>query len=302
MDSVFSPATAPSCDRSAFAFLQDVLTTYHAHFWLFVKFVVPAAIFGYSAVIFFGGKAQDILSSLPHGPEMSRHWMEIFAAGFLRFGGFLVSWVVYCFAFAGTCVAVSEIERRVAPSSEQALQAVRERFLPFLRISLVLFLLLLLAMLFAVIAGVILLGAAWKLLGWQPTGAVWQIVFLLIGLPFLLALSRFGLALPAVVLDERRVSDSLFLADRLTSGKLPALLGLLCESVIGSYLAAVGPFWIAGWLLQGRALPAWGPWALWVVAWFGGVLLQPTLFIGLALLYVKSTQSAPEPFKAAPAI
>jgi hypothetical protein len=123
---------------------------------------------------------------------------------------------------------------------------------------------------------------------------------LVIVLPFLLALSRFGL--PAVVLDGRRVSEALFLSDALTSGKLAILLALLFESVAGSYLAAIGPFWIAGWLLHGRIVPTWGPWVLWVVAWVGGVLLQPTLFIGLALLYVKSTQASPEPFKTAPAI
>jgi len=302
MDSAYSSATAPSYNRPALVFLQDVLTTYHAHFWLFVKFVAPAAIFGYSAMIFFGGKAQDILSSLPHGREIAQHPVQILVAGFFRFSGFLVSWVVYCFAFAGTCVAVGEIERGIVPLAEQALQVVRDRFLPFLRISLVLFLLMLLAMLLAIISGVIVLGAAWKLFGWQPTGPVWQIVFLLIVLPFLLALSRFGLALPAVVLDKSRVSEALFLADTLTSGKAAMLLGLLVESVVGSYFAAIGPFWIAAWFLHGRPLPAWGPWALWAVAWLGGVLLQPTLFIGLSLLYVKSMQTATDPFKTAPPI
>jgi len=302
MDSAaYSPATAPSYHRPAVAFLQDVLATYHAHFWLFLKFVVPAAIFGYCAVILAGGKAQDIFSSLPRGPGISEHWAEILAALFLRFGGFLVSWVIYCFAFAGTSVAVSETERGVVPSSEQALQAVRDRLLPFLRIALVLFLLLLLAGLLAGTAGGILLGAASKF-QWRPSGNIWRVTSLVIVLPFLLALSRFGLAMPAVVLDGRRVSEALFLSDALTSGKLAILLALLFESVVGSYLAAIGPFWIAGWVLHGRIVPTWGPWVLWVVAWVGGVLLQPTLLIGLALLYVKSTQSPTEPFKTAAAI
>jgi hypothetical protein len=292
MGSAYSPATATSYDQSAFAFLQNVLVTYHAHFWLFLKFVVPAAIFGYCAMAFLGGKAQDIVSSLPHGPERIRHSAELLAAFFLRFGGFIVSWVLYCFAFAGTCVAVSETERGVVPAPEQALQAVRDRFLPFLRISLVLFLLLILAMVLAIISGVILLGAASKF-GWRLSGYGWQIGLSVIALPFLLALSRFGLAMPAVVLDHRGVSESLFLADTLASGKLARLLALLVESVGGSYVAAVGPFWLAGWLLHGRGLPAWGPWALWIVAWVGGVLVQPTLFIGLALLYIRSTHPLP---------
>jgi hypothetical protein len=99
MDAAYSPAKAPSHHRPAVAFLQDVLATYHAHFWLFLKFVVPAAIFGYCAVILAGGKAQDILSSLPRGPRISEHWAEILAALFLRFGGFLVSWVILLLRF-----------------------------------------------------------------------------------------------------------------------------------------------------------------------------------------------------------
>ena len=301
MGSAYSPAAGSSYHRPALAFLQDVLVAYHAHFWLFVKLVVPAAIFGYSAVIFFGARARDIISPLPLGPEILQHRMEILAAGFLRSFGFLVSWVLYCFAFAGTCIAVREIERGVVSSSEQALQVVRERLLPFLRISFVLFLLMVVAILLVIITSIALLGLAWKF-GWRPSGYGWQIGFVVIALPFLLALSRFGLAMPAVVLGDYRISDSLFFADALTSGKLAALLGLLLESVVGSYLAAVGPFWIAGCLLHGRALPAWGPWVLWVIAWVGGVLLQPTLFVGLALLYVRGTGSAPEPFKTASAI
>ena len=97
----------------------------------------------------------------------------------------------------------------------------------------------------------------------------------------LLVLSRFGLALPALLLDNYRVSQALFRSDELTQGKWLTLAILLAKSLIGGYIAGMFPFWLAGWI--------WGyvrvPWQFLTVASIAAVtVVEPFMFVGFALL------------------
>jgi hypothetical protein len=63
----------------------------------------------------------------------------------------------------------------------------------------------------------------------------------------LLVFSRFGLAVPALVLDDRSVSQAMFRSDELTEGKWLILAILLVKSLIGGYVAGMIPFWLPRW-------------------------------------------------------
>jgi hypothetical protein len=106
----------------------------------------------------------------------------------------------------------------------------------------------------------------------------------------LLVFSRFGLAVPALVLDDRSVSQAMFRSDELTEGKWITLAILLAKSLIGGYIAGMLPFWLTRWAWTYIQLPWWLP----AVGSIAAVsLVEPFMFIGFALLYVRTSASSP---------
>ena len=101
----------------------------------------------------------------------------------------------------------------------------------------------------------------------------------------LLVLSRFALAIPAVILGDYGVRKSLFLSDELTQGKWLILAALLAKSLVGGYVAAMLPYWIREWIWSAVQLP--------VIAAQGASIaavttVEPVMFIGFALLYLRT--------------
>jgi hypothetical protein len=64
----------------------------------------------------------------------------------------------------------------------------------------------------------------------------------------LLELSRFALAMPALIVDDHRVGRAISAAMELTAGKWRILAILTAKSAIGGYIRGMFPFWLAGWL------------------------------------------------------
>jgi len=96
----------------------------------------------------------------------------------------------------------------------------------------------------------------------HPTGlANSAIIYAYSGLG-LLVFSRFALAIPALVLDDLGVGESIFISDKLTHGKWLYSSILLTKSVVGGDVAAMLPFWLA------RGLPLGD---LEFSSWFPGV-------------------------------
>lgn len=109
----------------------------------------------------------------------------------------------------------------------------------------------------------------------------------------LLVLSRFALAVPAVVLDHYGVTQGMFRSDELTEGKWLTLAALLAKSLVGGYIAGMCPFWLASWLLTAIPLPYWFPWVLTVASIAAVTVAEPTMFIGFALLYLRMSGLRP---------
>jgi len=90
----------------------------------------------------------------------------------------------------------------------------------------------------------------------------------------------------------------MFRSDELTQGKWPILLTLLAKSVIGGYVAGWLPFWVASWLSV-FSVPDGFSWVLTVASIAAVAVVEPTMFIGFALLYTATSQStAPSSTKA----
>jgi len=268
--------------------VAQVLQVYRCRFWLFIRLVAPAMFVGYLAIRMGREGGRETLRLLTEGSVKYRVALaEIWLANLI---GYFVSWMASLFSFGATCFAVQQIEAGGAPSAKESFARVHQRSGPLLRLGLLLFLLYLMA------------GIATTLLFW---GVVWLFTHFharLSGLSFLVfsfgirglglvVLSRFALAVPAVVLDDYKVGKAMFRSDELTEGKWQHLAALAAKSLIGGYIAAMMPFWLAGWLLDSTALPSWFPWVLTTLSIAGVAAIAPPLFIGFAVLY-KTTSKA----------
>jgi hypothetical protein len=192
-------------------FVAEVFRTYHSHFWLFFKITAPAVIASTIAIITARNEVREIARHLPRGLELLAHPTEMFEMWLVNFSSWLVSWMAFSFAFGAICIALDKTEAGFTASAWHSLRNVRERLGPFFRISLLLFILLLIAE----VASVLLeSGVFWILhqLQIHPSRlAILVLSYAVVG-PALLVLSRFALAIPAVILDDCSVGRLCFVA------------------------------------------------------------------------------------------
>ncbi len=266
-------------------FVREVASLYHRNAWLFLKMLLPAAIFGYMALLLCTNRANEIGEHLPRGLAILEHKVELAEMTAYRWGGFAADWVLYCFAFAGMTVAVRKLAEGEPVEVEECFQPVRERLLPFLSLSFVLWMLTIAACLTSVFVFSFVRIQFLAVFRWAQHDA------LLLGFatmfPGLLVVSRFGLALPALILEHCKVKQSFFRSDELTESCWTILALLLLESVGGSYLAFVLPQWLAGFAIAHGFVPWWMSWAALAVGLLAGILLQPHMLVGFALLHVR---------------
>jgi hypothetical protein len=270
-------------------FVAEVLRVYHCHFWFFAKLMAPAVVVGYVAIHTGRKEANEIARQLHRGFGLVGLQTEILKIWLANSAGYVVSWMAFSFSFGAICSGVRQIEEGVVPSVSDSFAAVRERLGSFLRLSLLLLVLLVVGV---AAAGLLYLGVLWAFQRQLRTShfAI-QVVWLGFAYGTLLLLSRFGLAMPAIIMDNCRVSQAIFRSDELTEGKWLTLGVLLAKSLVGGYFVGMCPFWLASWIPANVPLPFWFPWALTVASIAGVTVVEPPMFIGFVLLY--SRKSAP---------
>ena len=274
--------------NSAGDFVTEVLRLYHSHFWVFIKLTAPAVLAGYLAVRIARHEVSEIFRHLPRGIELLSHRSEILEIWLINLVGYLTSWLAFSLSFAAICSAVDQTQRGSLLSAGECLVVVNRRLGPVVRLTILLFFLLLALVAAAGFAGAGLLWGLHRLQVRPGSLATW-IVFVMTAAAGLL-LSRFALAMPAIVLEKYKITQALFRSDELTEGKWLTLGALLSKSLIGGYLAGMLPFWTAIWLWPYIHLSFWFT----IPASLAGVtLVEPTMFIGFALLYIQTAQLRP---------
>jgi hypothetical protein len=269
-------------------FVAEVLGTYHSHFWLFFKITAPAVIISTIAIVMGRNEGREIARHLPRGFGLLAYKTKIFEIWLANLSAYLVSWIAFSFSFGAICTAVRQTSAGLVPSARHSFEDVRERLGPLLRLSLLLFVLVLVAEAASVLLST---GVFWALHHWQarPTRFLIAVVsYGVVGLA-LLVLSRFALAMPAVILDDYMVGLAMFRSDELTEGKWLTLAALLAKSIIGGYVAAMCPFWLASFVHVTTPLPSWFPWILTVASIIGVSVAEPFMFVGFTLLYLKTS-------------
>lgn len=274
------------------AFVAEVLRIYHDQFWLFVWLIGPAVVVGWIAVFAGRHEGREIASHLPRGIELFEHKTEILEISFVNLAGWFVSWIAFSLSFGAICSVVRQIEGGAIPSIPDALVELRQCVGSFLRLSLLLFALCLVAFGASMALSTIILWLSFQRYIHISGFSLFILSFGLTGLA-LLVLSRFALAVPAVVLDHYGVTGGMFRSDELTQGKWLTLAALLAKSLIGGYMAGMCPFWLASLLLTSIPLPYWFPWVLTVTSIAAVTVVEPTMFIGFVLLYLRMSALLP---------
>ncbi len=240
--------------------MEEVLRVYRDQFWFFIKLVAPAVVVGYIAVRIGLNEGREIAHQLLRVPisEILRHRIEFVEIWLADWAGYLVSWMAFSFSFGAICFAVDEIKTGVTPSVTGSFGAIGHRLGSFLRLSLLLFFMILAA---AGVGGLLLDGVLRMLRQGHVHLDRFGIFVLTFGLSCLalLVMSRFGLAIPALLLDDYPVGQAMFRSDELTEGKWLTLAALLAKSLIGGYVAGMFPFWMASFIPADVQLPSWFP-------------------------------------------
>jgi hypothetical protein len=107
-----------------------------------------------------------------------------------------------------------------------------------------------------------------------------------------LILCRFSLAIPALLLDDLGLWRAIVYSYELTRSNWPILTVLLFKSVVGGYVAGMLPFWLARWIPANVNLPWWFGWSLTSASVCAVTLIEPVMFIGFALLYLKTSEQS----------
>ncbi len=290
---------APLASQPTAAFIAEVLRSYHLHFWLFVRLMAPAVIVGTVAVLTGRHEVREIQRHVPRGMGLLQYRAEFFEMGLATWGGYLVSWIAFCFSFGAICCAVAQVGGGVVPAIGESFAAVRRKSGAVLCLSLLLFCLLFIALMLAMFT---FAGAMeiFDRLHVRVSGFMITVLsFALMGLVSLL-LSRFALALPAIVLDNYPVGKAMFRSDELTERKWAILAVLVFKSLLGGYVASMMPFWLARFLPVDISLPPWFPWLLTAASVSGVTLVEPIMFIGFAFLYLKTSARSSSSSQAQP--
>jgi hypothetical protein len=284
-ENLMTPASVSSMPRSAGEFVRKVVSVYHGNFWFFARLIAPAVTAGYLALMLSRHETREIARHLPRGIEMLTHKTEIIEMWVANLAGYVVSWLAFCLSFGAICVGVDGLMTGVEVAPSDCFVQVRRRIAPFLRLSLVLFLLCAVGMSLSGFLSARILWASHRY-GVHPSHLIAQVLsFSLAGL-FLLALSRFGLAMPALIIDHCTLAQALFRSDELTEGKWTVLAILLAKSLIGGYVAGMLPFWLAGWLWPYLRLPGW---SLSIASVAAVIAIEPYMFIGFAMMYTMAS-------------
>jgi hypothetical protein len=286
----------PSHPGGVSEFVEEVLRVFGGQFWFFIKLVAPAVVVGYIAVRMGLNEGRQIARQLLRVPisEIVRHRSEFIEIWLANSAGYLLSWIAFSFSFGAICFAVDEIRVGGTPSVKGSFGAIGHRLGPFLRLSLLLFFMILAA---ESVGELLLSGVFWTLRHGQIHPGRFAISVLTYGFGclVLLGMSRFGLAMPALLLDDYRVGQAMFRSDELTEGKWLTLAALLTKSLIGGYIAGMFPFWMASFIPADARLPPWFPWTLTTASIAGVTVVEPAMFIGFALLYLKNSAVLPTP-------
>lgn len=262
--------------------LRDVYSVYTGQFRRWFVITAPTSLLASAALLMADQRIRAIYQSIPRG-EIGYHLGKVAETGALRYGSFLISWFLGCFALAAIATVANGLNESEGGDVwiSDSFQRARERIWSLLLAAIFTSSMFLVGM--AVLGFVVL--ALIRLVGWAHF-ARFNYGVSFVGILIVASIvSWFGMAIPLILAEDIGVWAALKRSLKISNGYEGFLFLLVIESTIGSYVA-----WYAAHDGLTFLFPAqlqytvWYGWVVYYVAILASAAVQPPMFIGFSLL------------------
>jgi len=265
-------------------YLVEVTRIYRKHFWLFLIVTVPTVVASSELILYGRNQIQQVkFEALSRTRTIDNH--SLYSIYAIFFATYLASWLLTSATYGATASVLGQLKRGEQPGFIRSFVELRSKPWNFLKTSILLFAFMSFGLgLSNFLVGLLYIMAFRLML----SGLGWVLSFVL-GFGAMLVVSRFALAIPAVLLDGCSVQKALFLSDELTGGKWSYLAILLSKSIIGGFVVGLLAFRVPR--LIWNEIPLSGLYFMRGAFLIGLTLVEPFMFIGFSLMYVTARKS-----------
>lgn len=262
--------------------LKEVYSVYASQFRHWFAITAPTSVLASIILLMADRKIREIYSSFPI-TQISFHTLEIAEAGVLRYGSFLFSWFLGCFALAAIATVANGLNKAEPDGVwiSDSFQRAREHFGGLFLAAIVTF-----SMYLAGMAGIeFILFALIRVVGWARFsrfnyGANFIGVVVVANI-----VSWLGMAIPLILAADIGVWAALKKSVKISNGYEIFLSLLVAESMVGSYVAWYAVHYGLTFLLPIQLrYTAWYGWLVYCVTILASAAVQPPMFIGFSLL------------------
>lgn len=261
--------------------LQTVHRLYHRQFLRWFGIIAPTSLLAGLVLMLADIRIREIFRNIPRG-EVALHIADIAAAGALRYGSFLLSWLLGCFALAAIATVLSqgETEENAAVWKHDSYERARQNLGAIFLAGLLMFCLFL--------TGTVVCTLLWTSVIRSVGRSRFEFNYVFVLLVYMVIgsiVSWLGVAIPLIVGGKIRLGAALKKSVKLSNGYEVALFLLVVESAVGGLVA-----WYV--TLHGLRLivpdqlryTAWYGWFVNIVGVLASAAVDPPLFLGLSLL------------------
>jgi hypothetical protein len=270
--------------------LKDVYAVYTGQFRRWFAITAPTSLVASVVVLMANRKISEVYRSFPVS-QISQHTAEVAGAYALRYGSFLISWLLGCLALAAIATVASGLDKgdRNDIWISDSFQRAREHFLP-----------LFLAALFTssiFLAGMAAIGfivfALFRMLG-GPSFARFGYGVIFFGFMVVASIvSWFAMAIPLILAQDMSAWEALKTSVKISNGHEAFLLLLVSESMVGSYVAWYAVSHGLTFLFPAQLRYAeWYGWFVYFVTILASAAVQPPMFLGFSLLAADANSSS----------
>jgi hypothetical protein len=274
--------------------LREVYRVYAGRFRRWLAITAPTSLLASIVLLMADRKISEIYRSFPI-TQISYHMLEVAEAGVLRYGSFFISWFLGCFALAAIATVADGFDRGEIDDVwlSDSFQRAREHLGSVFIIAFVTFGLYLSGM--AVMEFIIF--AMFRVVGRQHFlrfnyGASFVAVVVISSI-----VSWIGMAIPLILSENIGAWAALKKSLKISSGYEVFLSLLVCESLIGSYVAWYAVHYGLTFLFPTQLrYTEWFGWLVYFITILASAAVQPPMFIGFSLLATEgNTNSLPLP-------
>jgi hypothetical protein len=270
--------------------LKDVYAVYTGQFRRWFAITAPTSLLGSAILLMADQRIRDIYHSFP-AAQISHHAADVAEAGVLRYGSFLIRWFLECFALAAVATVVNGLAKGERDDIwiSDSFQRAREHFGPLLRAAVVTSSIFLAGM----AAIELILISVVRVFGW-PHFARFNYASAFVGVIVISSIvSWFGMAVPLILSENIGAWAALKRSLNMSDGYEGFLSLLVCESVLGSFVAGYAVHYGLTFLFptELRYTESYG-WFVSVVTILASAAVQPPMFIGFSLLAAEGTTNS----------